>query len=494
MTSKKTKRTTTTDQSEEEDRRKRKKENDDEELIGTIMKKTGVSRFMLDVFIDAQNKNNKYFESSILLNDVICANDDIMVMNKEVIERERASFIKDKEIAKRKKITTNASSTTTATPKSDKKSKQTITDDMIRKYIIEKREKEILQNKVVIGGTNERETLPVKERDFLLIWEYLGYAKTNRGYYLFVYYTGPSYKGIDNIELKNPSNWHIVHKSHLIHFHKRIGTQLTHYLKDTLEDQESANRREYPSYDPRFIINKWIESKNGKQYKPLIISNKDAFQHRKDWLIKHWEEEQKSSNKDHRPYYYNDSAEVQEEDDPSIFNVEKDRLRQQQNGFMISNEDFSHLKTTESPGVVIDQWNWLSRYPISKETTFSFDELKKISQRAVLSLDQPPEFYKWQPISLINALIIAFNQEHCIKRITASLCDSKTQILEKDNIIPIFEEIFNDEECQEEIKLATMEYIWSVMAVDFAGRAIPQHAKDEISKNKHINPFTLLEI
>jgi hypothetical protein len=88
---------------------------------------------------------------------------------------------------------------------------------------------------------------------------------------------------------------------------------------------------------------------------------------------------------------------------------------------------------------------------------------------------------EWDPMVMLRALIIATNHELQIRRTESLVADRHLQILEKDDIIPVLENMKNSPEAIEYIKSSQLELIYSLMATDLLSRGAPQKLVDKLT-------------
>jgi hypothetical protein len=451
--------------------------------LKTLEKRTGLSEFLLKVVADVIDSG------TMTLIDFVVMNPDIRPLDRATLENYRDEYIQR---SSQKRVTAAASDEQESQPKVNKKP----TDDDIRKFIVKKREEELSNAKVLIAGTSEYDKMSAQQRDEKMVAEFVAYAQTNHGYFIYVYYVGPSEKGA---AFRDPQNWLPVHKNHLIHFHKRLRNDLKAYYTDTKYDQRSfKDSLANPAYDPRFIAHKWLQGKETGQHKALIASHRHLLQSDKDFVTQHYEAKGQPSalhyydaNKEIKPFLIDLVREEEDDEnmDVEVFNVEQDRLRQQALGYRLTEEELSHVTIEEFPP--------LSRKPLPSDVDCSFDDLSYIAQRVYIDERtlKPPEFYQGDPMRMIKPLMMALNQEALVRRTSSLIGDKHIQILEADNIEPFLDYIAKNESCIDEVKQASSHYLYALMATELMSRDEPHHITQHMSSKakKDCDPFVLLQ-
>lgn len=473
--------------------------------VKELCARTGLSDFMLGVVMDLLDKSSG---GSPTLIDFIVPNAEIRSLNKEVVEAHRTLCIEQKKKPS-KNGTTSRTTTTTIDADADEEQhesdtptinnkKKSYTDDEVRKFIVEQREKTLQNAGVRIAGSTQHEKMDAAHKDMTLVSEFLCCAQTSRGYYVYAYYVGP--ESNQAVELHNTRNWLLVHKTHLTHFHKRL-RDLKPFYTHTKYDQKSFAHpgalNDTPSYDPRFIMHKWL-AKEGHPHKALLQRHRPLFKLEKDFVTEHYnkEAEEMVVVVETKPksvlHYYDDthadnnvlidltrrSMDVDEKKQSGalFFNAEQDRLRQQAHGYKLTDKELCH--------VTIEDFPPLSRVPLPASVTLSFEEFLSIAQRVHVNerQPQPPEFYVCDPLVMVKAALMALNFEAQIKRVAPLICDAKLQILEADNMKPILDYLASHQSCTEAVKDATFRSLLAFMAVELMTREQPAHIKEALEK------------
>ena len=439
--------------------KKKTKSNTSSEPLLTIKelcKETGLTEFMLTVAMDLLDKSRP-----LTLIDIVCPSQNIRVLNQEAIDASRHL--------------------------SEGKKKKVATDDEVRKFIVEKREKTLQSEGVRIAGSDLQEKMSNTQKDDTLVSEFLGYARTTRNYFVYAYYVGPSGSNLAT-ELRNPVNWLPVHKMHLGPFHRRIRDVKPYYRHTSYDQVESKLTGGVPLYDPRFIMHKWL-AKDGQAHKALLDRHRPLFAKEKDFLIKHYEEDQEA-NGGGALYYYDEnkadslmidlSMDVVVEQDGGgvggVFNAEQDRQRQQARGYRLTDKEVCHVNIDEFPS--------LSRIPLPQEIDLSMTEFLGISQHTYVNEKRlrPPEDFICDPLVMTKAALMALNFEMQIKRVLPLVGDAKLQILEADNVKPILDYMGSHKSCTNAVKDATFRSLLSFMAVEAMTREPPPHIKEALEK------------
>lgn len=435
-----------------------------------LTERVKLSESMLIVAMELLDKSNP-----LTLIDIVCPNDKIRALNHAEIEAHRAEFTKKK--------TQKTSDAKTA-------KKVVYKDDEIRKFIVEKADKALQNAGVRIAGSTQHEKMDNTQKDKTLVSDFLGYAQTTKGYFVYVYFVGDN--GNSATELANPKNWIPVHKSHLSCFHKRIRLH-TPYHTHTKFDQTSYRGSVTPEYDPRFIMDTWLR-KGGNLFKPLLREHKSLFEQETDFLIKHYETAANTVTEASSTLYYYDEtkpdtitldlttattdemADIKVEPGstvkkPARFNVAQDRLKQADCGFRYTDKELCHVTIEEFPD--------LSRKPLPAEIDLSWEEFAKLAPCVYVDDKHPmaPECYTHDPFVIVKAAIMALNMEMQIRRVPAVLGDEKLQILEADNMTPILDYMGSDTDCTDAIKKSTFSCLLSLMATELTTREEPPHIR-----------------
>jgi hypothetical protein len=127
-------------------------------------------------------------------------------------------------------------------------------------------------------------SLTPRERDEILIHEFLGYVRLDRKHVVFAYFIGASRERKELIRLEN---WRIVHRDHLVMFQSHLNEK---NFKESLyqmnySDVPSTKNEENIAIDVRFIVNKWYNSHDTDEMKSLLAFHKNDFCIGQDYLI-----------------------------------------------------------------------------------------------------------------------------------------------------------------------------------------------------------------
>jgi hypothetical protein len=469
----------------------------------SLIKKLGISEFIIRVALDLLIPVSK---SGLALIQSVCLNPRIHALNRYEIDTHRVEYNEKKRVPIKKEEgdeeeeedddeEDDDEGEEEKKQKTKKKMKMTIaTDDDLRKHIVEKRDKALAAKKVLLGGTSDQyEKLGALDKDAAMVSEFVGFAITNHHYCVYAYYIGPSHKGINNAELHNPSNWMSVPKKHLVHFHRRIRNDVKSYYTQTRYDQWSfpGQKNENPSYDPRFIAQKWLSSQEGKALRDLLKEHASLFV-TKDACDKqappslHYYDTIKGE-----PFAPRIVPTVTMMKKTTAFNVEEDRLRQESIGYRLNDASLCHVDIDEFPD--------LSRIPLSRDITFSFEEYAMLAKHVFVENDsqknvkalKSPDFYRWDPWTAVKATAMALNPEMVIRRTPALIGDKNIQILEADNIEPILDHFVESKESAEEVKDTTARLLFAMMATEIMTREHPTHLQTLMDEEK--SPFHLLD-
>lgn len=494
----------------------------------SISQQTGLSVFLLGVVVDICENNATTLSSAALL-DIVCHNRQIAVLNREALDQARPLYEKKKTTKTAPKAAATTSNSikisddeeedeaegagdddnemdvvVVTPPKSaPPPSKKTATtkpasptkgqsDDLLRKFIIDTRMHALKKTKVLLAGTTgQYESIPVEEQDRMMVEEFVGHAKTDRNYAVYVYYTGPTDKGPGEAEMRNPKNWTIVHKNHLMHFHQRFRGNLKEYLRHTSHNQFSSAdpRAPNPLYDPRYIALKWLATKEGKSQKDLILSNRHLFRPDKDFLVKHYQKNDAGS----ALYYFDEEKELallnNTNDDartqakllpmPRPFDPDVDFKEQRARGFRVDEATVNHVTIMEYPP--------LCGLPIARHIEFTQEDFLTLGKRlyAGPKMAKPPGYYKLDPLLVYKANLYALNGDALAKRTSTTVQNDHDLILECDNEVPILEYMLNNKECCDAIRADQARYIYALMATELLTRDfVPPKKKKEKKSHK----------
>jgi hypothetical protein len=468
------------------------------QALARVSRTTGLSVFMLDVLNDILN------DSEMTVTDVVCPNPQIVALNQALLEKYRAEMVlakaqKDKEDGKPVQPQPN------------------FADDAVRKYIVSQHEKKLGEQGVVVAGSQMREKMPLAVRDQQMLQHFLGYGETSTGYYVYMYYTGPSNAAPDQCSQyqKDLRNWHIVPRTHLSHFHRRLQPVQQKQHLTISSDQLLALNDTWPAFDPRFALHRWLESKEGKQHKQLVQDQRGLFRQHRDYLLKYYENHTLAAS----PYYYqpsetnvtatattiemildekpvpirHDSAVPDRHDNEAPFEIqsnrapakkprkkperpvltpekiERDRQRQALRGYEVLDDEY-RLAT-------IEEFPELSKRPLARQDedlAFTVEDLRAlIARQGNFNTKRSPEQYTWKTDLLLRALLNAFNPEAKATQTLTSVCDDMLQILERDNAMPIFHALLNNPAACEKVQESTREFLYSCLAIWFASQVLP---------------------
>lgn len=433
-----------------------------------LAKAVNLSVHMLNVAMDMLDKSS----APLVLVDIVCVSKDIVPLDKETVESYRHEC-EQHQLKKQKKRATATSTTNVKTEDEEEKKKKVFTDDDVRKFIVERREKELIAGGVRLAGSEQTEKMDNGDKDRTLVSEFIGSVTTSKGYSIYAYYVGPH--GVT--DKNNPRYWLPVNKTHLPHFHRRLQrsslkTYFTHTKFDATTFKVEGSLNAMPAYDPRFIMMTWL-AKEGSVHKALLQKHCAFFREEKDFLVKHYEEKEQGN----ALHYYDATKpdtlviDLQEdmdvEQNGGIFNAEADHLRQQMNGYRYDDKELCHVSIEEFPP--------LSRIPLPKEVDLTFEEFLKIARHVYVNEQnpRPPENYITDPFLMVKPAIMALNMEMLARRVLPIVGDENLQILEADNTRPILDYFGDHKSCTDEIKEATKRYLLSLFATEVMCREVP---------------------
>ena len=144
----------------------------------------------------------------------------------------------------------------------------------------------ISRREVSLRQQYEQGLLTHEMKDFMLVYEFLGWAQTRGGHFVYIYFVGRNGKSAQ--EFAKVENWEIVHKDHLSLFHTRLSNMKDpkkhYYAMNSLDIKETGDGRKHLSLDVRFIVNKWLNSSENEKCKPLLRERLGLFRRGEDYL------------------------------------------------------------------------------------------------------------------------------------------------------------------------------------------------------------------
>jgi hypothetical protein len=392
--------------------------------LATLADGLGLSEFMLGVLYDLLrhgSQKKRPFEHEDVLLELYCANEAIESLSLERLERDRELIEGDKK-------------------------KSGLPEEALRKALVSRREKKLAKTQVLLAGTdNQYERLTPEQRDQTMRREFVALASTARGYCIFVYYIGPPGNAD---ELKRPANWLPVPRSHLALFHRHIGPRVSDYYRHTsLQQTEGVAGARDASFDPRFIVTKWLDKRADKAELKLQLLGEHA----------HLFKSRTTLPEPQPPYMAQPPA--------PEFDAEADRLAQQARGYTAP-ESYARVTMEEFPRLL--------RVPLDDGITFTLEDLKQVTR----GLKQPGTPYELAP--LLRASAIALAPRAAARRVVPLVADQQRLILERDNAQPLLRALTTDPACIREIQARVTEYCWALMALEAASREVPPEIHDAL--------------
>lgn len=489
----------------EEEPRSLNSEEEDEKMISFITNKTGLSRFMIRVYLEMKNKT---IDSS-KLSHLVCRNPNIISLNKSEIQLYSEKYRESKlKTSKRKKNDINSSSSSSSNTNNTTilPIVNHIKDEELRKFIISY-EGEKLSNDI-----NKREELSNKkdhiiEKDLGLLWKYIAWARTTSNYMIYLYYIGPSINSINeerSISLGKLENYQIIQPSHLVNFHTRYLNDFRSYLLKSSNIKDTDDDNLNPAYDPRFFVYKWQRSSAcTDEIKKLIDDHSHLFEVGESYMIQQFRKEQQNKilsniklpsnsidiNLNNNQFIITPpSSPSSSSNSPLLLQsslpplrmlteeeIEIDRLKQEQNGFAIDYDEYKKIS--------IDYFPELSKFPINNNIHIDFDRCKKIILNSFIASDnKKPERFKTNPIDIIIALMFSLHMDKLTIKCFSSIREKETLVTKNGEMKPLIDYIFNEPRCIDEIKSSIEEWIWSNFALELCSRDIPQDIKNKLLK------------
>jgi hypothetical protein len=378
------------------------------------------------------------------------------------------------------------------------------------------------------------------KRDCILMFDYIGWGLTKDGFYVFVYYIGPDDKGVNYCELKKQSNWKMVPKGHLIHFHKHVNSYYKHFLNNNNTSyacEQSKYIANQITHDLRFFVHKWQQNTTvSKEHEERIMANKALFLsplHNNEYYIQVIKEQRRQQDeKDSQKRTSSPKKMIIEEkpstqilrkdlplskskssddvknqhhhvdkDDEKKKKNEKDNndrleallipLKERMGGDRIPDRDIGGVPTETHKryvGVNINNYTDLSKFPIDKSNQFSVDSFSHLVHRTEESIHNDPSFYEWEPIELVKAFAIASNIDLHAKTQISKITENYNISFDNQDSSHIAMNIFTNPDVQYDIKRATYEYVLANMTMDLVSRD-----KTPFPVNQQRNPIELLK-
>ena len=110
----------------------------------------------------------------------------------------------------------------------------------------------------VLKKACKREEMTSTEKDALMVHRFLGWAMTETGHAIYVYYRGPS--GRRQVDMAQLENWAPVPVDLLRFFHTRLGKDLTPLcMLNSSDVLESGDGHHNPQLDVRYLAYKWAK-------------------------------------------------------------------------------------------------------------------------------------------------------------------------------------------------------------------------------------------
>ena len=258
-----------------------------------LTRETGLSAFMLDVYNDMTIGTRARKDSSpsqfALISVGCCNKEGIRTMSSTEMAIHRQEFIDSK------KSKDSSSSSSKDSLDASKNKKKAITDNMIRKYLLAKQEDDFAGETITeFGSTGRQIPMPADVCHYNMVNTFVGFAETNTGYCVYVYYVGPDVQTLKKAAreeaLARLENWMIVPQNHLCHLHSHMtGRNIVPYFSHSRPDQmASRDGTKNPEYDPRYVVQRWRDSVLGKEKSHILEANKSLFTNWQDNLVRHY--------------------------------------------------------------------------------------------------------------------------------------------------------------------------------------------------------------
>ena len=397
---------------------------------------TGLSTYALEVLYDFFGHKFGPAEESVTasshqsLVEIYCGNSEkVFAFNKEALqlERERAASLAGTE-------------------------KKPPSEAKLRRQIVERREAEL--DKQCRQGL-----VSARDKDYTLLWEFVGWAQTSGGHFIYIYYVGPGQRHAP-IDMRRPENWRPVDKNHLALFHRRLGKDVSRFYQYASTDvTTTADARTQLELDMRYVLYKWLNSKRGDESLPLLRLTRHLFNREPNHLVLQQQQQQPEKKrvvKTLAPTWQ-----------PPVFFEGIDP-------YEVKDEALHHVSASEYAA--------LSEWPLPSTTRCEFSDFVDVSRRAVLNEQQPqpPSYYEHDPIALFDALCIACNPEMQARRTVSAVTGDHLQVVQNHNVTRVIDYLTTERSAVEAVQARGEEFVWAAMAVENATRLIPEHLREAL--------------
>ncbi len=305
-----------------------------------------------------------------------------------------------------------------------------------RKQVVQAREQ-------ALEARRKTGELSAEAKDAQLVHEFCGWAHTDGGHFVYVYYVGPVQRSPQ--DLATLAHWVPIDKHHLGLFHKRLGKNVARFY-DAVDVTETEHGSDRLAIDLRFVANKWLASQQGEKLMPLLRENGHLLARGEDYLAKRHQQQQQVPPTPKRKHATM-ATELAFDDGNDPYEVRDPELR--------------HMTDAE--------WDRMQEVALPETVRCDFTQFLDMSRRAARR-DVPPDEYERDPIHLIDALLIACNlQLHCLS--TAALVTREhIQIVENDDRTRLIDSLSQDPACVSDIQARSLEFFCACMAVEHASR------------------------
>lgn len=302
-------------------------------------------------------------------------------------------------------------------------------------------------------------TLTARQRDEILIHEFLGYVTLDRKHIVFAYYTG---KTRERKELIRLENWRIVHRDHLPLFQSHLNDKhFTEALyKMTLSDIPSTHNEENVAIDVRFIVNRWYNAHDNDEMKALLLAHKNDYAIGQDYLINLTTMKTTTQKKKTKK---NDVMELIQSVTPPVDLVVDE-----------PDDDPYQVKDDAFRRVTKEEYIRLTQQPIDDSIHFDFMRFTEVSRRSYISkkTPRPESHYVHDPIALFDAVVIATNMDGMARRAASMIPHKHHQVIENNDVTKVIDFMSHNAEPIADMHAICEEYLFALMAVDHATRSL----------------------
>ncbi len=330
-------------------------------------------------------------------------------------------------------------------------------DSQTRRLTVIKREEE-LERAVRRGQMSAR------DKDYALVHEMVATGHTSQGHFVYCYYVGPERRS--SLDLGQPKHWAIVDKAHLALFHRRLERDVAQcYVYTSVQVTETQDGRGNLELDMRYVLQKWVASKQGKRALPQLAGHADLFAAGHDYLANQHcptgtstaivPAKQKKSKK-----------KLVVVVEPSSSGACTDMVVcEPGDPYEVCDDEYRHINDAD--------YDRLCGMPVPADVRFGFRHWMDVSRRSALRPALPPDYYDHDPIHLFDALVMSLNGELHSQGTMEQVMRQRLLVIENDGVAPLMEAMSLDPQVSQDIQAYAEEYAWTLMAVQNASNVLP---------------------